>query len=317
MRIIVKEPNIFSTYFKTITNYELEYPISGIATDSREVKKNDLFISIKGKRHNGNNFLKAVSESKASAALVSKLDKKVKLQQILVKNTIETICALAKLWREQYSIPIIAITGSNGKTSTKELLYHVLSDQFKVHATKENHNTILGVSLTLLELNNSFDISILELGTSQLGEIRNLCDISKPTHGLITNISQAHLTGLKSIEKIIHEKGALFNALKNGLSFVNTADKKVRGIEVKGKKVTFGTNSDCDFSAEIKTEKDGTLTLSIDSYIILMGSYNHSFLKNIIAVNAVAQTLGIKKDKLKSKIQSFKTPNGRCSVKKI
>ena len=317
MRISIKHPQLFSTIFKKVTNYDLDYPVTGLSTDSREINKNDLFISIKGDHYDGNTFLNAVKKSRASAALVSKVDKKVNIQQVAVKDPLKTISELAKLWRKQYSIPVIGITGSNGKTSTKELLIHAFSDTFHVHATKANHNTILGLSLTLLELDKSHEISILELGASKVGEIKNLCEISIPTHGLITNIAPAHLIGFGSIEKISKEKGSLFNSLKNGLSFVNLDDERIANIKTLGKSISFGSNPKSDFSAIINVEIDGKLTLVVNSFIVPTKSYNLSFLKNCIAVVAIGMTLGLSESELKSKIQSFKTPKGRCSIKRI
>ena len=317
MRISIKHPQLFSTLFKKVTNCDLDYPVTGLSTDSRELNKNDLFISIKGNHYDGNTFLNAAKKSKASAALVSKVDRKVNLQQVPVKDPLKTISEIAKLWRNQYSIPVIAITGSNGKTSTKELLIHVFSDTFHVHATRANHNTLLGLSLTLLELDKSHEISILELGASKVGEIKNLCEISTPTHGLITNIAPAHLIGFGSIKKISIEKGHLFNSLKNGLAFVNLDDKRIANIKVLGKSISFGSSPNSDFSAIINVEIDGKLTLAVNSIVIPTKSHNLSFLKNCIAVTAIGMTIGLSESELKSKIQSFKTPKGRCSIKKI
>ena len=152
------------------------------------------------------------------------------------------------MWRQQFKIPVIAITGSNGKTSTKELLYHLLSDSYKVHATNKNFNTSLGLSLTLLELNEFHEISILELGSSMPGEIKALCEISDPTHGIITNIAPAHYMNFGSIQNIVNEKIELFNYLKDGTCFLNVSDKELSKVHIKGKKVTFGIDVNCDFS---------------------------------------------------------------------
>ena len=317
MRISIKQPQLFSKLFKKVTNCDFDHPVTGISTDSREIIKNDLFISIKGNHHNGNTFLHTAKEHEASAALVSEVDNQINIQQILVKDPLKAISVIAKLWRKQYSIPVLAITGSNGKTSTKELLIHAFSDTYNIHATKANHNTILGLSLTLLELDKSHEISILELGASKLGEIKNLCKISEPTHGLITNIAPAHLIGFGSIEKISKEKGNLFNSLKNGYSFVNLDDKRIANLKTLGNSITFGSSLNSDFSAKINIENDGKLTLAVNSIIIPTKSYNLSFLKNCIAVTAIGITLGLNESELKSKIQSFKTPKGRCSIKKV
>ena len=317
MRINIKQSEIFSAFFNEITKIHLNRPIIGISTDSRQIKENDLFIALEGNNYNGNDFLEIALKNGASAALVSKTNKNLDFQQIKVKNPLRTLNKLACSWREQFKIPVIAITGSNGKTSTKELLSHILSSKYNIHSTKGNFNTILGLSLTLLELDKSHDISIIELGSSLPGEIKNLCDISKPTHGLITNIAPAHLEGFGNIEKIIKEKSQLFYSLKEGISFVNKTDKKIKKLEFEGKKITFGLTEDCDFPADINIESDGTLTLIINSHIIQTNSYNLSFIKNSISCAAIALTLGINKEKLKSKIQSFTPPKGRCHVKHI
>lgn len=317
MRINIKHSEVFSTIFKLITNIQLHKPIMGITSDSREVRKNDLFIAIKGNNVDGNNFIKSIYKLDASAALVSRINKNIDIQQIKVNDPLKILSEIANLWRKQYNIPIIAITGSNGKTSTKELLLHVLSDNYKVHATKGNFNTKLGLSLSLLGLDNLHDISILEFGSSMPGEIKSLCEIAEPTHGLITNIAPAHLEGFGSIDKIVKEKSALFDSLSNGISFVNKADKRISNLNIKGAKITFGLTSDCDFPADINIESNGLLTLIIDSHIIPTKSYNLSFLKNSISVATIALTLGIKKNQLKSKITSFKPPKGRCYVKNI
>ena len=160
MRISIKHPEIFSTIFNIVTGFQLHRPIMGISTDTRELRENDLFIAFKGNKYNGNNFLEIASKNGSSAALVSKINKNLEFQQIEVKNTLKSLNKIAHLWRKQYNMPVIAITGSNGKTSNKELLYHVLYSKYKIHATKGNFNTSLGLSLTLLELDDSYDISI-------------------------------------------------------------------------------------------------------------------------------------------------------------
>ena len=136
-------------------------------------------------------------------------------------NPLILIGNIANAWRKQFDIPVIGITGSNGKTSTKELLSHVLDGEFKVHATNGNFNTSIGLPLTILELNKHHDISILEMGANQPGDIGALCSIANPTHGLITNIAPAHLEGFGSINEVAHTKAALFRAMSDkGNGFV-------------------------------------------------------------------------------------------------
>jgi UDP-N-acetylmuramoyl-tripeptide--D-alanyl-D-alanine ligase len=292
MRIALKNPEGFKMAFEKVTGQKLHHPVLGISTDSREVQNGDLYIALVGERVDGHKFLDSVEESNASCALVSDVNHQLDLQQVAVQNPQETIGKIANAWRKQFDIPVIGVTGSNGKTSTKDLLVHVLESSYSVHATQGNFNTTIGLPLTLLRLDDEHTISIIEMGASSPGEIGDLCKISEPTHGLITNIAPAHLEGFGSIDTIAHEKGSLFRALENGISFVNQADERVVGIDVLGEKVTFGLTPDCDFPADIHQEDDGSLTLTLDSHEIPTGSQNLSFIKNSIAVTAMAVTLG-------------------------
>ena len=217
-------------------------------------------------------------------------------------------------WRQNFDIPIIAITGSNGKTSSKDLLVHILSENFEVHATKGNFNTTIGLCFTLFGLQPHHDLAIVEIGASMPGEIKNLCSIALPTHGLITNIAPAHLEGFGSIENIAKEKGDLFRALNDGISFVNMADDHISKIDIKGEKISFGLTPDCNFPADIFQEKDGTLTLILNTHEIKTNSHNFSFLKNCIAASAIAITLGVKAETLNNQLRSFTPPKGRCFV---
>ena len=315
MRIDIKQPERFAAVFETVTGASLHRPISGIATDSRECKEGDLYIALTGERTDGHGFLPAVMEQGAAAALVSKKNKELNLQQIEVANPQFSIGKIAREWRRQFEIPVIGITGSNGKTSTKELLVHVLSGSYNVHATDGNFNTHIGLPLTLLQMNESHDISIIEMGASVPGEIKVLCTIAEPSHGIITNVAPAHLEGFGSLETIAHEKGVLFRSLDDGISFVNQADEMVSNIPFNGPRITFGLTPDCDFPADIYHEEDGTLTLILDAHEIPTGSHNLSFIKNSIAVSAIAVTLGIEWNDLKKHLQSFSPPAGRCQVK--
>ena len=305
---------MFNMVLESVTNTKIHHPITGLTNDSREIEKGDLYIALNGQNFDGHNFLNRVNEKGASAALVNKLYRHLDLQQIKVHNTKEVLKEIATIWRKNFEIPIIAITGSNGKTSSKELLLHILSSEFSVHATKGNFNTSLGLCFTILELSHNHDIAIFELGASLPGEIKSLCDLACPTHGLITNIAPAHLEGFGSIEKIALEKGELFRALSNGVSFVNMADEYISKMPISGQKVTYGLTPECDFSADISQEKDGTLTLILNTNELKTNSHNFSFLKNCIAASAVSITLGLNTKSLNERLISFLPPKGRCFV---
>ena len=315
MRISLPNPTQFSKTFESALGKPLNIELTGIATDSREVQKGDLYIAISGDRVDGHLFLKEVFDKGAGAALVSESFNQIKGYQILVNDTISAIGKVSTLWREQFDFPIIGITGSNGKTSTKELLKHILSAKFDVHATEGNYNTSIGLPLTLLQLTSFHGASILEMGANQSGDIKELCKIANPTHGLITNVAPAHLEGFGTIENVAKTKGALFESLSNGVSFVNITDNQVSKLKTYGDKVTFGLTPDCDYPADLHHEEDSTITLTINTREVPTNSTNLSFAKNIIATSAIAQELGLEWDAIIDRVQTFIPPKGRCEVK--
>jgi UDP-N-acetylmuramoyl-tripeptide--D-alanyl-D-alanine ligase len=315
MRINLPDPSGFAECFYSVTQVRLNEPVTGITTDSRNVKSGDLYIALSGQRTDGHNFVHTVELEGCKAVLVSKFQNKCKtIQQIKVDNPLNTLGLIAKHWRNNVTIPIIGITGTNGKTTTKELIKHIFSADKNVHATEGNYNTSVGVPLTLLTLTASHDISVLELGANQRGDIRYLCEISNPTHGLITNIAPAHLEGFGSVDDIAAEKGELFRSIHEGFSFINCADERINSLPNSGKKISFGLTPDCDFPADIISENDGNLLLIIDSEEIPIDSRNLSFLKNVISAAAVTVTLGTDWNVFRERISTFSPPKGRCQV---
>ncbi len=317
MRINIENSEMFNAILESALSLKIYHPITGLTNDSRQVKKGDLYIAMNGQYNDGHEFLDDVDRKGAAAALVQKSKENIDLQQLQVTDTYEILRKLAIKWRKNFDIPIIAITGSNGKTSSKDLLLHILSKKFFVHATKGNLNTVIGLCFTIFELHSKHDLAIFELGASMPGEIKNLCEIASPTHGLITNIASAHLEGFGSVKKIAEEKENLFHSLSDGISFVNMADDYISKMNIKGKKVTFGFTPTCDFPADIFQEKDGTLTLILDTHEIKTNSHNLSFLKNCIAISAIAITLGVNAKSLNKRLKSFLPPKGRCFVSNI
>ncbi len=315
MRISLPDPTQFEVVFRTVTGHTIPI-VGGISTDSRECRSGDLYIAICGEKVDGHDFIDNAVENGAKVVL-SQEHIKTDAYTVLVNNTIEAISAVASFWRNQFDIPVIAITGSNGKTSTKELLRHVLNAQFAVHATEGNYNTSIGLPLTLFQMMQAHTISILEMGANQPGDIGALCSIANPTHGLITNIAPAHLEGFGSINEVAHTKAALFRAMSDkGIGFVNLTDPHISKMNLPKNSITFGITPDCDYPADIHTEDDGTLSLTISTEDIFTGSSNFSFAKNIIACAAIADTLNISWDLFRDRISTFQPPPGRCEIKK-
>lgn len=187
-----------------------------ITTDSRNIVEDSLFFALKGERFNGNLFAKSALEEGCAYAIVDEEKKETSNDKriILVKNVLKTLQELAKYHREQLGLPVIGITGTNGKTTTKELIASILDTQYNVLYTNGNLNNAIGVPLTLLRLNKQHDIAIIEMGASHPGDIKELVEIATPDYGIITNVGLAHLQGFGSLEGVIRTKSELFDYLR-------------------------------------------------------------------------------------------------------
>lgn len=218
----------------------LQHPV--ICTDTRKIKPGCIFFALKGENFDGNSFAVEALRQGASFAVVSdpSLDDP---RLIFTDDTLNTLQLLAQFHRRKLNVPVLAITGSNGKTTTKELMLSVLSKKYKVHATAGNLNNHIGVPLTLLDAPPDSEIIICEMGANHPGEIAALCRIAEPTHGVITNIGKAHLEGFGSIEGVKNAKGELFDYLQHhdGLAFINMDDPNLRELgEKTRRKITYG-----------------------------------------------------------------------------
>jgi len=203
--------------------YQIFLTYNEIVTDSRKVKKDVLFFALQGTHFDGNTFTADAIKNGAAYAITDDPENASGDQYILVDNVLQTLQQLATYHRRKLGIPIIAITGTNGKTTTKELLKNILIEKFNTYATKGNLNNHIGVPLTLLEMNKTTEWAIVEMGANHPGEIKQLCEITEPTHGIITNIGKAHLEGFGSFEGVVKTKSELYDYLStnNGTVFYN------------------------------------------------------------------------------------------------
>lgn len=204
--------------------YQIFLQYKNITTDSRNVKENDLFFALKGENFDGNKYAKSAIQNGCAYAIIDNQEYLYGDKFILVKDVLETLQQLGNYHRKKLEIPIIAITGTNGKTTTKELVAGVLSKKFNVSYTKGNLNNHIGVPLTLLAMDKSTQIGIIEMGANHMNEIKTLCEIAEPDYGIITNIGKAHLEGFGTYENIIKTKSELYAYLKanNGKVFYNS-----------------------------------------------------------------------------------------------
>lgn len=225
---------------------------NGVSIDSRSVKKGDIFFGIRGEKFNGNLFTGEAFTNGAQCAVIEKgTDVQVFKTKpyLVVQDSAKSLGRLANIYRRKFYIPVIAIAGSNGKTTTKEMICSVLNTQLSVLGTQGNLNNHIGVPMTLFRLNKSQDVAVVEIGTNHFGELTYLCDILNPTHGLITNVSSEHLEFFRDLRGVARAEGELFQDLgKTGVGFVNADDSYIISYAKHlKKKVTFGfTHSKAD-----------------------------------------------------------------------
>jgi UDP-N-acetylmuramoyl-tripeptide--D-alanyl-D-alanine ligase len=225
-----------------------------ISIDSRTIKKNGIFVAIKGKRFDGHDFVEKAFRKGARLAIVSRKPKvapKHKKRLIMVRNTVTTLGNIAASHRARFDIPVIAITGTNGKTTAKDMASHVLSSKYNVLKNETSKNNDIGLPLTLLKLTKKHDVAIVEMGMNHLGEIARLAEIAGPDIGVITNIGPAHLESLGTLKNILIAKSELLKRLRrNGPAILNKDDAYLRAVKgLKCKKIYFGIESVSDFRA--------------------------------------------------------------------
>ncbi|MDP2414090.1 UDP-N-acetylmuramoyl-tripeptide--D-alanyl-D-alanine ligase [Daejeonella sp.] len=296
-----------------------------ICTDTRKISKSCLFFALKGDHFNGNEFANQAIENGAAYAIIDEERYAVNEHFILVSDVLETLQDLARYHRGQLSIPVIGITGSNGKTTTKELIRSVLSQQFKTFATEGNLNNHIGVPLSILSINNTCEIAIIEMGANHQKEIGFLCGIAQPTQGLITNVGKAHLEGFGGIEGVRIGKGELYEFLKssNGVAFINTNDTILTEMaREKGLKnlIGYGKGNENFISAKLKNssqflsvewnKKDETMQIA-DSK--LPGIYNFD---NICAAICIGSFFKLSPEKINAGINAYEPVNNRSQILK-
>jgi len=299
--------------------YQLFLNCDAVNTDSRAVQKNELFVALKGRNFNGNKYAEAALQNGAKYALIDEEAYfKNETQYILVSDGLETLQQLAAHHRRQFNIPVIGLTGSNGKTTTKELINAVLSIKYKTLATKGNLNNQIGVPLTLLNINKLTEIAIVEMGANYVGEIAELCEITQPNYGLITTIAKAHLEGFGSLEGVRKTKLGLFDYLKNnnGFAFVNADQQEILdGAEQFDfeKKTTYGQSPFVDFLG-IPINGTPFAALQYKNETLksqLFGNYNYI---NMMAAIAVGSKFDVRANDIKKALANYQPQNKRSQI---
>lgn len=310
MRIIEQ---IYQHYIKSHT----------ISTDSRNITEGCVFVALKGERFDGNDFAYQVaSENVASCVIADRKDLPSHERIFIVDDSLAALQELARLHREKCNIPVIGITGTNGKTTTKELVAAVLSEKKRIIYTQGNFNNHLGVPLTLLRIKPETEMAVVEMGANHPGEIAQLCNIAKPDYGIVTNIGRAHIEGFGSYEGIIKTKNELYEYIKeNGTiqkskAFVNNNNELLVKLTKEMDCVYYGSTDDCNTYENIAV---GSKAASSSPYLVvnwdgieiktnLVGDYN---LENVMAAIAVGSYFNIEKELIVKALENYLPSNNR------
>lgn len=297
---------------------------TSVGTDSRDIASGQLFVALKGDRFDGHDYLTQAMDQGASAVLVS--DDKGVAPALVVKDTCQALGELAGYWRTKFTIPVVAITGSNGKTTIKEMLTAILANHTggveQIHATVGNLNNHIGLPLTLLKLRATHQYSILEMGMSHLGEIAYLTDIAKPDVAVISNAGTAHIGEVGSRSNIAKAKGEIFSGLADdGVAVINADDDYAdywKSLNANRKIVTFGLDADADVSATFK-ESAGVCQVQLRTsmgeasvHLNVLGIHN---VRNALAACAAATALGISLKEIADGLTRFHAVKGRLQRK--
>ena len=295
------------------SNIDSEEIIKEIKTDTRKINKGDIFIAIKGKNYDGHDF---INEALIKGAIACIVEESINDKCIEVKNTIGSLYLIGNYIRNKYNIPLIAITGSNGKTTTKDLLTHILSSKYNVLKNEGSKNNIIGVSDTLFKLNENHEIIVMELGTNHLGEISYLSKMCNPNLGIITNIGSSHLEYFKKRKNIFKEKISIIDGMNNKKLIINGDDKYLKKL----RHFKCGLNKRNNLRAYNIKEYIDHIEFNIyldKEYKIIFNNPGIHFINDILLAIKVALDYDIDIKTIINRIKSFKLTNKRMSVIKL
>src|SRR5690606_23076318 len=309
---------------ETLYAYYRKHP--AISTDTRDILPGSLFFALKGERFSANRFAAQALSKGASYAILDEPQADDDERYLYVDDVLTALQELARYHRTQLHIPVIGITGSNGKTTTKELIQAVLSQQFNTYATKGNLNNHIGVPLTILAIPAQTEIAIIEMGANHVGEIAFLCGIATPTHGLITNVGKAHLEGFGSFEGVKKAKGELYDylATHNGTLFLQNDNHALREMVANRsvqQPITYGLSPENTVSGKLTAanpllEIQWTSLKGVDYHAIhtqLTGAYNT---ENILAAVCVGHYFGVLPERIGKGISGYTPSNNRSQLTK-
>ncbi len=298
-----------------------DLPFRGVSTDSRSLQPGDLFVALRGPRFDGHAFAGQV-QAKGAAALMVDRPLDIALPRIEVENTRIGLGRFASAWRNQFELPLVAVTGSNGKTTVKEMLAAILAQRGSVLATRGNFNNDIGVPLTLLRLRPEHRAAVIEMGANRAGEIALLTGLARPAVALITNAAAAHLEGFGSLEGVAQAKGEIYSGLgSDGAAIVNADDTFAElwlTMNRERRVTTFGLERDADVTAQWEGGVNGSQLAietprgGIELNLRLSGQHN---VMNALAATAAALAMGVERDAIRNGLESMVPVPGRLESK--
>jgi len=311
MRVDIQNKTYFKMALNTILpNLKLS-EFSGITIDSRKVKPGDIFLAFKGENTDGHKYIEHAEKAGASLAIVEN-NIETTLPVAQVNSTRNFLNDLAAAYRKNITCPLIGITGTNGKTTTKDLLTHVLSVAMDTMSTRGNFNSTIGVPLSIFECGGNEDTAIIEMGASMPGEIEYICNFVQPDMGIITNIFEAHLEYFGEINEIAKTKSALFSSLReDGTAFINIDDPFISKMPIACKGVKYSFTRSADYKGSWSS--DGKI-LTVNNIAINLSSPSETMGMNALAVFSIAAHLGMDAHVIKTQIESFQLPSGRGNI---
>lgn len=301
--------------------YEIYKQHPEVSTDTRNSANGAIFFALKGANFNGNEYAAQAISSGCSYAVVDEEKYATHPNMILVDNVLETLQKLATYHREHIKTPVIGITGTNGKTTTKELITAVLSQEYNVVSTQGNLNNHIGVPLTILQIKKEHEIAVVEMGANHVGEIKFLCEIAKPSYGLITNLGHAHIEGFGSFANVVKTKGELYNFIRNskdGKIFIDNDNSLLKEISEGIVSIPYGFEEDLFVSGKVLAIrpylefewKFGNKRNQVKTKLI--GEYN---LPNALAAIAIGSYLGVKSSLINKALEEYEPSNNRSQLK--
>jgi len=295
----------------------------GVSTDSRTIAAGDLFVALKGERFDGNDFAADAFAKGAAGAVLSRLKRSAEFRDrtiFVVDDTLHALGEIARVYRSKLSTRIVGVTGSNGKTTTKEMVYHILSKFRRVTKAQKSFNNFIGVPLTVLSIHRDDEFAVVEMGTSAHGEIARLAEIAQPNIGIITNVSQTHLEGLGSVEGVAEAKGELLDKLPcDGAAVLNWDNPWTRALSCRCDcpVLFFGEASEADLRVTRISSDESGISFLLNGFRVRIPVHGRHNALNAAAAAAACLSAGLEIKDIIGSLANFKLPDMRLSVRRL